>query len=385
MMHIKRVIYLVILVLLAACIKPYEPELKDESIQKYVVQGMISSVEGFQEINVSLTSSVSQPHYIGLNGCQVEILDDQNNRFTLDDYGDGSYKLWIGQEYLLPGRSYKTRITTPDGDIIESGYEKMPLGPEVDDIYYEIEQKATNNPDIWYTGIQLYTNLKSQEGDSRFYSWKLTETWEYHAAHPKEFYYNGQINQISPPDYSQKYCWITLDVGQIFTLSLQNMAGNTYHRFPLSFVRNNTTRLAILYSLWIQQMALTEDAYTYWDQLRQNSQQDGGLYASQPLAIKGNLINTKYPEKQVLGYFQASTLQTKRIFIEPVPDLALEFYDGCSPIFLRKGLVEITPSQYPAYLLSVDGQWTMNLLNAGCIDCTVNGGTTNKPNFWPIK
>ena len=385
MMHIKKTIYFVALVLLAACIKPYEPELKDDSTQKYVVQGMISSIEGFQEVNVSLTSSVNQPQYIGLNGCQVEILDDQNNRFVLDHYSNGNYKIWLSQEYLQPGRSYKTRIITPDGDIIESRFEKMPSGPEVDDIYYEIEQKPTNDPDIWKTGIQLYTNLLGQTDDSRFYSWKLTETWEYHAAHPKEFYYNGQINQISPPDYSQKYCWTTLDVGQIFTLSLQNISGNTYHNFPLSFIRNNTSRLAILYSLLIQQMALTENAYTYWDQLRQNSQQDGGLYSSQPIAIKGNLSITNAPEKQVLGYFQASTLTTKRIFIEPVPDLALEFYNGCSPIFLRKGLVEITPSQYPAYLLSVDGNWTMNLLNAGCVDCTVDGGTTNKPYYWPIK
>ena len=383
MMHIKRMVYLLVLVLFSGCIKPYEPELKDDSTQKYVVQGMISSVEGYQEINVSLTSAVTQPQYIGLNGCRVEILDDQNNTFTLDDYSNGNYKVWIEQAYLQPGRFYKTRIVTPDGEIIESAFEEMPFGPDIDDVYYEIEEQQTNNPNIWDTGLQLYTNLVANDEDSKFYKWKLIETWEYHAAHPKEFYFDGQIQQISPPDFSQKYCWTTLEVGQIFTLSIKNLSNTTYNKYPLNFIANNTSRLGILYSLLIEQMALTENAYIYWDQLRQNSEQDGGLYTSQPLAIKGNLVNVKNPKKQVLGYFQASTLKTKRIFIEPFLNGA--FYNGCSPIYLERGLKEITPDMYPAYLQNIDGYWTLNYLNEGCVDCTVNGGTTNKPYYWPTK
>ena len=383
MMHIKKILYLLVLVQLSACIKPYEPELKDDSTQKYVVQGMISSVEGYQEINVSLTSAVNQPHYIGLNGCLVEILDDQNNTFTLDDNSNGNYKVWIDQAYLQAGRSYKTRITTPNGDILESVFERMPLGPNIDDVYYEIENQPTNNPDIWYTGLQLYTNLVAHEQDSKFYKWKLIETWEYHAAHPKEFYYDGQINQISPPDFSQKYCWTTLEVAQIFTLSIKNLSNTTYNKYPLNFVANNTSRLAILYSLLVEQMALTENAYTYWDQLRQNSEQDGGLYTSQPMAIKGNLVNISHPEKQVLGYFQASTLKIQRIFIEP--EMNVEFNNGCAPTLLEHGLVEISPDMYPAYLENIDGYWSLNYLNEACVDCTVRGGTTEKPNYWPSK
>lgn len=385
MMHIRKHIYLFALLILAGCIKPYEPELKDDSVQKYVVQGMVSSVEGFQEVNVSITSPVDQPKYIGVSGCQVQIIDDLNQVFTLQDYSDGKYKVWMDQDVLIPGKSYKVIVHTPDGETIESSYDLMTSGPEVSDIYYEIKEIPTNDPGIVELGIQIYIDLNAQDDDSRFYNWKLNETWEYHSTYPLEFYYDGEVQHVSPPDYSQMYCWTITDVDEIYTLSTQNLSDNSFVRFPLNFVENNTTRLGVLYSLLVYQTSLTQNAFTYWDQLRQNSEQDGGLYSSQPLAIKGNLRNITYPEKDVLGYFQASTLETKRIFVYPVEDLPLTFSNSCNPVLLRKGLVEIHPRDYPAYLMTINGNWSPILLNDECVDCEVRGGTTTKPNYWPEK
>ena len=385
MMHIKKHIYLFILLILAGCIKPYEPELKDDSVQKYVVQGMVSSVEGYQEVNVSLTSSVSQPDYIALEGCQVEIIDDQNKVFTLNSFTNGVYRVWMNQEDLVAGKSYKVVIHTPSGEVLESAYDEMSSGPDVNDIYYEVLEIPANDPDDWKIGLQFYTDLIAGEDDSRYYSWKLTETWEYHALYPLEFFYDGKVHHVDPPDYSQMYCWTTFNIDEIFTLSTSNFSENSYARFPLNFVRNNTSRLGVLYSLLIHQASLTQNAYTYWDQLKQNSEQDGGLYSSQPMAIKGNLKNKTYPEKDVLGYFQASTVTTRRIFVYPSEDLPMDFYNGCATTLLEQGFVEINPRDYPAYMMSNDGQMTMELLYDGCIECTTRGGTTNKPYYWPIK
>ena len=175
MMRIKNHIYIFVLLILTGCIKPYEPELKDDSVQKYVVQGMVSSVAGFQDVSVSLTSSVNNPHYIGVNGCQVQIIDDQNKIFTLQDDSNGKYKVWMDQADLILGRSYKVVVYTPGGETIESAYDQMSFGPDINDIYYEIKQIPTNDPDFIKTGIQFYTDLIAQEEDSRFYSWRFTE------------------------------------------------------------------------------------------------------------------------------------------------------------------------------------------------------------------
>ncbi len=385
MMHIKNYIYIAILIILSGCIKPYSPELKNDSAQKYVVQGMISSIQGFQEVTVSLTSSVNEPQYIAVNGCTVEIIDSHHQIFPLQAYANGIYKVWMNQEDLNPSLSYKVKVITPDNDIIESAFDQMVQGPEIDDVFFEIESIPTHIPDVWDLGIQFYTNLIAEDNQSRFYRWKLTETWEYHSAYPIEFYYDGLVQHVSPPDYSQMYCWTTLPINKIFTLSTMNLSENSFYSFPLNFVENNTSRLGILYSLLIQQIALTENAYTYWDKLRQNSEQNGGLYTSQPMAIKGNLINTTHPEKDVLGFFQASTIYTKRIFVSPPEDLPLSINNQCSPIQIEHGFIEISPADYPAYLLTVDGHWSMVHLNDECVLCPLRGGTTTKPIYWPIK
>jgi len=385
MMHIKNSIYIIILLILVGCIKAYEPKLKSDSVQKYVVQGGVSSIEGYQEVSVSLTSPVDQPEIIGVSNCQVTIIDSQNNKFILAEFEKGVYKVWMGQESLVVGLSYKVRVITPDGETLESEFDQMLGGPDVDDIYYEIENIPTNDPDISHLGIRFLVDLKANNNESRYYRWKLTETWEYHSEYPIEYYYDGQVQQVSPPDSSQMVCWTTLPVREIFTLSTVNLSENSFDGFPLNFVENNTSRLAVLYSLWIEQISLSQNAFIYWDQLRQNSTQDGGLYSSQPIAIKGNMKNLSHDDKDVLGYFQASKVSTKRLFVNPVDDLFLDFVNMCDTVLLEHGLIEISPRDYPAYLMTIDGQMSLFHMTRGCVECESRGGTTEKPNFWPTK
>ena len=382
-MRIKQLTYLILLLILASCIKAYNPNFKDNATQKYVVQGMVSNQEGWQEIDISISSSLSQIGYFPIEGCQVEIIDDENNKFDLEEYEKGKYRVWMSQEYLVVDRSYKTRIVLPNADILESSYDQMPAGPEIEDVFFEIKDLPTSEPDEWIKGIQYYTNLKANNEQSRFYRWQITETWEFHSAYPKEFYYDGVVNHIFPPDYSDFYCWTTRAVDEIFTLSTQSLSENEYANLPLHYVSNTTERLSVLYSFMLRQIALSEAAYQYWDELRINNTIGEGLYASQPLAIKGNIVNTTNPDMEVLGFFQASSETSKRIFTEPIDQLELDYSDKCSPALLRKGLLEITPNMYPAWLMEDRGFWIPVLMNDECVDCTLRAGKTEKPIFWP--
>jgi len=377
MMQTRSIKYFVVLIFLSGCIKTFEPDFNNESVNKLVVQGLVSSIEGWQHVSVSRTSKVSEPKYIPVNNCTIKIIDDLGQTFNLNQYEDGEYRVWMPEIFLVPGRSYKIEVITPEGEILESAFDQMPTGPEVGDIYYEIKPIPTNDPDIITEGIQIYTDFIADEEDSRYYRWKLTETWEYHAQFAIESYYDGVVHQVSPPDSSLYFCWNTNPIANVITLSTTNFSTNTAVKFPLNYVNNRSPRLEILYSLLIEQNALSEDAYNYWDELRLNSEQNGGLYNSQPIAVKGNMINTSNPDAEVLGFFQASTVSLKRIFIEPVSGLELDYQSRCSLIQLEFGLQEIMPRDYPAYL--VGG----TLLTKDCVECTTLGGSTDKPPYWP--
>ena len=87
--------------------------------------------------------------------------------------------------------------------------------------------------------------------------------------------------------------------------------------------------------------------------------------------------------KDVLGFFQASSVSTIRIFVQTDPEFNMDFDNGCSPTELGMGsFSNISSSQYPAYLLLGESDWL--LMNNACVDCTELGGKIEKPNYWPL-
>ncbi len=383
--HIKWISFLLVFILLGSCIKPFNPDVNAEAINKYVIEGSVSSIEGWQNVKVSIASDVSRAEYVPVNNCELMIIDDLGQNFPLTQYEDGEYRVWMNNSELIPGRSFKINVHLPNGEILESAFDQMPLGPdEVGDVYFEIEDIPTNDPEYTLNGIQMYTDFSADEMDSKFYRWKLTETWEYHSEYPREFYYDATgLHQVVPADYSYMYCWKTVVVNDIYTLSTGNLSENALDKYPLNYIRNNTYRLKILYSLMIEQMALSENAYYYWDKLRVNLSQEAGLYTSQPLAVKGNLTNVNTPEKEVLGFFQANNVSKKRIFIWPIDELELDLPTVCIINGLRFGFIEIPVSEYPAFIYSDNGVWQFATMVDDCVLCPVLGGVTEKPDYWP--
>lgn len=383
-MRRNRFIWFILpLFVLPSCIKSYEPVIKPADRSKYVVSGNITDAGGQQKVSVSFTSSIGDPKYIPVEGCQVVIRDNQGHDFVLTDSGNGDYSVVIDSMYLMPGSSFMVTVHTPDGIDIASDYDKMPSTPDIDTLFFVRESLPTNNVGIFDEGIQFYVDLEGKNTDSRFYRWEAIETYEYHAAYPREWYYDGMVHHIWPPDYSRKVCWKTDLVRNIYTLSTSSLSENKYLHFPLHFVNNKTTKLAYGYSLLLNQYALSEASYTYWEEQRANGFDQGGLYEKQPVSVKGNLHNITAPDHEVLGFFGVSAVRSKRIFISPIQGLELEFSDYCTPSVLRKGLKEIDKRDYPAFLMGDAYNYYEVVLNNECVDCLLLGGINVKPDFWP--
>jgi hypothetical protein len=379
------IIFWIVGLMLPSCIMPYEPHIDSKDINKYVVSGQVTDNNEYQTVSISMASPVGDPQYIPVSGCYARITDDKKNQFVMQESVTeaGIYKVQIDKRYLIPGISFKIDIITPDGTSIESDFDRMPKCPEVDSVYYMREDLLTDIPGQVTKGIQFYLNLDGGDINSRFFKWEVIETWEYHATYPREWFYDGSVHHIFPPDYSRIACWSTKLVKNIYTLSTENLTENKYKMLPLNFVDNRTPRLKYGYCLLINQFALSEGAYSYWDQMRINSSEQGGLYEKQPLSIKGNLRNSTNPYLEVLGYFSASSVKSKRIFIRNVENLELDFPAYCTPFAPRYGFKELNPSDYPTFLMGDEDGWWMVFLNLECVDCLSVGGTNIKPDFWP--
>ena len=383
MHRIKNLPAIFIMLLLSACIKPYSPVIDGNAQKKYVVSGRVTDQEGWQEVEVSRSSPVGSPDYVPVRGCQAKIEDDHGHDFPLTETEPGLYRGWMGQADLSPGISYRVQVITPEGETIRSGFDKMPAGPPFVSVSYFLKDVPTTDPGTTLQVVQFYVDLNAVGNYSQYYKWEVEETWEYHAAHPAEYYYDGDFHHIQPPDYSNKVCWITLPVKNVFTVSTIGLAENIYKEYPLQAVGANTSRLIILYSMLVRQLALSDGAYNYWEQLRINSNEQGGLYGKQPLAIKGNMQNMSAPDKDVLGYFYAASVSSRRYFFQDIPGFEITYNDYCAgePLGLM-GWREFYPSEYPVYYYFNEGG-ALRTLSHECVDCRLGGGITVKPDFWP--
>ena len=370
--------------MVSSCIKPFDPDIQSSDVQKYVVTGQITDVDGFQFIKISKTSPVGDPQDIPVPGCSVRILDDKGNSFNMIEKANSNYTAFIDSRFLVPGTSFKIDITTPSGENISSDFDQMGRCPEIDSVYYEKKDLQITNTGKTFNGIQFFIDLKGAATDSRNFRWEATETWEYHSDYPLQWYYDGEMHHVYPPDYSLQVCWTTASINTIFTLSTGNLVENKYAKLPLNFLGSNGPRLLYGYSLLIKQYALSEAAYNYWDQLRTNSTQQGGLYQQQPLTIKGNLHNITNPKDGVLGFFGVSSVKTKRVFIQNVPGLEVTYTTPCVADTLGWGGLSVyLPSEYPIYLAGNAIRPYNYVLSKECVDCRSRGGNTVKPPYWP--
>jgi hypothetical protein len=375
-MRTKYIFILIILMVgFSSCIELYNPDLGSSSIVKYVVDGQITDQEGYQKVSISISSTFENPDFTPLSYCQVKIIDNLGNSFDLEETGWGNYRVWMGQEYLKAGNSYQVNITTPSGIVIVSDYDQMPECADVDSIYYSRKDIPTTNPSITYQGIQFNVDVDKKNTNSNYYRWEVEETWEHHAIDPIIYYLTRLgVQKAEPPDYSRFICWTTRKLTDVYTLTTENFTGVKYTMKPLNIIDNTTQRLNFGYSLLVYQYAISEPAFSYWDKLRINSTQQGGLYNTQPLRIKGNLRSTTNPDLDVLGFFSATSVKTKRIFAHDIPNF-VKFIPSCIPPHLPE------PREGYKYMVEING--VMYVQDPGCVECDILSGTTVKPNFWP--
>lgn len=383
MLRTNLILFIILNLAAGSCINPFEPEIDPQDISKYVVNGVVSDESETQTVSVSMASDVDEPEKIPVSGCDIIIRDSQGNTFPMNETENGIYKALIDRSFLFSGNSFMIAINTPTGTRIESDFDIMPDCPDVDSVYFLRKDITADNPGDVVSGIRFYLDFDGSSSQSRFFRWELAETWEYRVPYPREWYYDGIVHHIFPADYSRQVCWMTEPVRNIFTLSTTGLSANRYEMLPLNFVDNRGPKLLYGYSLLIRQISLSEDSFAYWDKLRSNSYEQGGLYDKQPATISGNLHNLTSPENKVLGFFGASSVKAKRVFVSDVDNLDIRYVASCSRNVLRMGFRELKSEDLPVYLLGDKDGFSMVTLGDECVDCLKLGGINIKPDFWP--
>jgi len=372
---------LVILAILGfACVSPYEADIEDEP-RLISIEGSLIKGEEEQTVQVSTTASLDYPVFFPVRGCEVNLLDEFDNTFSYREVSGGIYKASIPDEELIYDRYYKLRVITGEGVVYESDYEMLNPGVEVDSLYYEIEDKVDNISGEAYTGLQFYLDLKAGDEESRYFRWRIDETYEYHSFAPLSYYYLDETHTpIYPVDAWEMFtCWKEEEVSGLFQSSTMNLTQNKKKRIYLNYVSALTERLRIKYSLLVRQYTLNENAYEYFEQNRLATEEGEGLYTRQPRQPITNFMNVDDDSERVLGYFWVSTQTSKRIFVPRIEemDVPAEECDNWEYDELVDG-----EGPFPIYIYDDKDNGKLYTSSRYCFDCTKRGGTNVKPDYW---
>lgn len=374
-------ILILFLLVIGSCIEPYTPVL-EESQEVMVISGMISDSAGRHTVTVSLSSPYRFPEFNGVENCDVTLINQNGEIISYFDEGNGSYAADIPASYLNVGDAASIRVLTSDGKEYVSLPDTILACPELDSVYWELDYIGTNDPAVDLPGIQFYLDMNGKASDSRNIIWQVNETWEYWASlfgtsilyswSEGEEFYTGPIFK----------CWKSYPLNNIYTVSTRNLSQNKIQRMPLNFVSNETDRLSVSYRLLVKQQSVTSNAFDYWQRMNEQALSAGTLYETQPASVPGNIYCTNNPKEEVLGYFYASQVKTKSVFVHNnnlfdfyVPHIECE-YQPLSTLWQREHI------DFPVYIYSPGPFQPSFWEEEECFDCRVQGGDITKPENW---
>jgi Domain of unknown function (DUF4249) len=363
--------------LLCQCVQTYVSPYKSPPTGYIVVEGYISN-NSPTTYRLSRTIELPGDSVIpAVSGAQVQVEGSDSSVYPLYDHGGGMY----GDTTLTLNQAlrYRLRINTTDGDRFLSDFVPLKPSPPIDSVNW-VYDKSTGN-------VIIYVNTHDLMDSTRYYQWTYDQTWQYLSPEGSAVIYDTAKNTVIPrlPSQFVSRCWMDVPSTQLLIDNTTKLAQDVVYEYPLVTIPAGTEQLSSLYSINVTQTTLTAQGYAFLTQMQTNTESLGSVFDIQPTELIGNIHCLSDPTKQAIGYISAGTAVQQRIYISYyqlpfweyiydcpgpnrlVPDIpdSLRFYfgTGYDPI-------DETPAGIVANL-------------APCIDCTLRGGTTVKPPFWP--
>ena len=400
--HLIHKITILLLSCLAgiSCTEPYA--LQTNTFEDaLVIEATITNEFKKQEIKLSRTYRFEENGPSFEAGATVYIDDNLGHQYPFEEVS-GKY-VSTSEFQALPSRNYTLHITTNEGKSYSSAPEMLTTVNEIQSIVPEVVTKEG------IRGVEMNVNSFDPNNTSKYYRFEYEETykiitpmWDPDRAivlPPAEEGGPEQIGLI-PREGESKVCYSTDPSNSILLATTSGLSEDRVH-FPIRFISNKNSIIMHRYSILVRQYVQNLAAYTYYKTMKELSGSGSILSQHQPGFFSGNIRSTTNPDEKIIGFFDVSTVSSKRIFFnyedifpgEPQPP----YFDPCEIRVWGLCFVPENPECKGAQLLSAVRTNTLLYLDhyyntAGnynvykmvppaCGDCTTFSSNI-KPSFW---
>lgn len=372
----KRLLALILIA--SACVDPYNPPEIADSAPVLIIDGFIKT-NAESKITLSWSQNLTDTYAPTFETqATVWIEDELGTTYPLVGNNLGSY--YLTQQQLQAPR-YRLHITTADAREYQSNFENVYETPAIDSVNW----KLTNNLGVAFT-ISTHDNTR-QEG---FYKWTYEETWEYRSAYAASIVFDPTAGEVKPRTENIYQCWRTGGNTDILIESTTRLQENRVSEFQLTSFLQNSEKARYKYSILVQQQTISKNAFDYWKQVKQSTEDLGTIFGPLPHQVVGNIKCTSHPNQIAVGYFSISSVSTLRESVSylqlPIPPRYITQYSTCETYEISPGLVSTFTGPYllidPIYIGNGPMISGYRYGSYFCVDCRFVGGTTIQPDFW---
>lgn len=358
--------------------------LTDESIQHQVVLSRSYSLEG------------GGPNFE--TKANVMIKDDAQNAYNFHETIPGTY---ISDQTFAaqPGKSYQLLVRTSDGSSYSSTLEPLPRQVPIDSLYAESKTTVDQGE-----GAAFFIDNHDSSGQPNYFRYTYEETYEIIAPYwvrediyivSDQFPYAVDVKEKTQ---EEQYCYKTNISNNITLTNTSNYTENRVSRFQVRFVARDNYMLKNRYSIMVHQYSQSLEAHNYLKTLKELSASENPFSENQPGFIEGNITSDQNQNEKVVGFFEVSSVSSKRLFVNfrdvfPTGNYPPFPYDCQLNTILLYGRIPQGPS--PLLEAIESGQYKMFtsvppppdppsayvMVNRPCGDCTFMGDN-QKPDFW---
>lgn len=392
--NMKRGVYLGIISLVAfwGCKKAFNPVIDQTDVNILVVEGMINTGTDSTIIKLSRTVPVGKKTTSSPETKAVITVENaQTTVLTLTENGKGIYG--APPKTLDNTKQYRLRIRTSNGKVYLSDLVDAKVTPPIDSVGFLIKDDK----------VQIYANTHDATNNTRYYRYSFSETWIFNSKYSSGFISNGKDIIRRTPSQEITTCYSSDTLAYTLINSTAQLSQDVAYHVPINLIEGTSEKISVKYSILLRQQGLTKEAYTFFENLKKNTELLGSIFDAQPSQLTGNIHNIANAAEPVIGYISAGTTQQKRIFITksalPVSFIIKYPYDcgldsafnGPIPRERDKSFYTIEtliPIQNPIRSVVIEPFTDEKQIPRGwlftdraCGDCTLRG-TVKPPVFW---
>ncbi|WP_215225788.1 DUF4249 domain-containing protein [Echinicola shivajiensis] len=387
-----KLLYCVLPLLSWGCREIYDPEIKQEELEILVVEGHIEVEGGVSKVSLSYTSPIFSDGSSFQNIPNGEVIVEYQSpggeliQFPMQGDQSGNYLL---DTYLDSEQEYRLNINVPEKGRYLSEWIKPQISPPIDSVgFFQNE-----NDDV-----EVYLNTKG-EANAQYFIWNFEETWIFNTPIISLLKYVRRSETrdtivARTPDEMTDQCFLSEKSNKVIIGSSGQYRDQIIYQREIQQIPFGSEKLGRRYSILVQQRAIPKEAYDFYEILRKNADDIGGIFSPLPSNLSSNIHHESNDEIKAIGYVTVGTSVEKRIYIGRHEILNwrvnIPFYAGCEFSVDTVEVRYVTENFNNNYRVPVaaltaanDPRIIIGYLGSSrkCTDCTLRG-QKEKPDFW---